>query len=158
TIVGNSDIIERSSASGTPPFRLFDVAGSASLTLQNMTLQGGLAFGYGTAAQGGAVHNQGWLTLDGVTVRSNAAQGGAGYQIVYNIAAPGGTAAGGGVWSSGILTVESCTIQNNSAMGGRGFDGLHSVYGDGYPGSAGGMALGGGLYIDGGTVTITSST
>jgi hypothetical protein len=39
TIVGNGDTIERSTASGTPDFRLFDVANAASLTLQNLTLQ-----------------------------------------------------------------------------------------------------------------------
>jgi hypothetical protein len=53
TIVGNGDTIERSAASGTPAFRLFDVAGGASLTLENMTLQNGLAYGAGAAAQGG---------------------------------------------------------------------------------------------------------
>jgi hypothetical protein len=41
TIVGNADIIQRSGASGTPGFRLIDVAAGASLTLQNLTLQGG---------------------------------------------------------------------------------------------------------------------
>src|SRR5262245_2395816 len=39
TIVGNGNTIERSTAAGTPAFRLFDVAIGASLTLQNVTLQ-----------------------------------------------------------------------------------------------------------------------
>src|SRR5262245_37601872 len=47
TVVGNGDVVERSSANGTPAFRLFDVAAGATLTLQNLTLQGGLAFGAG---------------------------------------------------------------------------------------------------------------
>src|SRR5262249_10621005 len=34
-IVGNGDKIERSTAAGTPAFRLFDVAAGASLTLKN---------------------------------------------------------------------------------------------------------------------------
>src|SRR5262245_30147052 len=42
TIVGNGDIIERSTATGTPAFRLFDIAAGASLILENLTLQGGL--------------------------------------------------------------------------------------------------------------------
>src|SRR5262249_30144606 len=50
TIVGNGDTIERSTAAGTPAFRLFDVASGSSLTLQNLTLQYGLAQGQGTAA------------------------------------------------------------------------------------------------------------
>ena len=41
TIVGSGDTIERSTASGTPSFRLLDVAAGASLTLGSMTLQGG---------------------------------------------------------------------------------------------------------------------
>src|SRR5262245_52755538 len=40
TILGSGDVIERSSAGGTPAFRLFDVAAGASLTLENLTLQG----------------------------------------------------------------------------------------------------------------------
>ena len=54
TIIGNGDTIERSAASGAPNFRLFDVAAKGALTLQNLTLQNGLAFGASTAAEGGA--------------------------------------------------------------------------------------------------------
>src|SRR5262245_33623397 len=75
TIAGNGDTIERGTAAGTPAFRLFDVAAGSSLTLQNLTLEHGLAFGVGAAAGGGAVYNQGTLTLTGATVQNNAAQG-----------------------------------------------------------------------------------
>jgi hypothetical protein len=57
TIIGNGDTIERSMASGTADFRLFDVANGASLTLQNLTLQNGLAFGSGASVDGGAIYN-----------------------------------------------------------------------------------------------------
>jgi hypothetical protein len=80
TIVGNGDAIARSTAAGTPAFRLLDVAAGASLTLENLTLQGGLAvsqphnpFGLIPAGQGGAVYNQGTLELNGVTVQNNTA-------------------------------------------------------------------------------------
>jgi len=69
TIIGNGDTIERSTSSGTPAFRLFDVASGGSLTLQNLTLQGGLALGSGVSAVGGAIYNQGALVLNGVTVK-----------------------------------------------------------------------------------------
>src|SRR6516164_886117 len=72
TIVGNGDTIERSA---TVAFRLFDVASGASLTLQNVTLQGGLAVGSGSAADGGAIFNQGTLILSGATVQNNTARG-----------------------------------------------------------------------------------
>src|SRR4051812_21699431 len=48
TILGNGDTIERSSGGGTPGFRLFDVAAGGSLSLNGLTLSGGLA-------QGGAI-------------------------------------------------------------------------------------------------------
>jgi hypothetical protein len=125
TIIGNGDTIERSSVSGTPAFRLFDVAAKGSLTLENLTVQGGLAFGSGSAAEGGAIFNQGTLDLNGVTVQNNIAQGQNGVNgIVINgqiTATAGSSAAGGGVYSSGSLTLEGSTsVMNNQALGGRG--------------------------------------
>ena len=43
TILGNGDTIQRSTAKGTPAFRLFDVGGKASLTLENLTIANGRA-------------------------------------------------------------------------------------------------------------------
>ena len=144
TIVGNGDTIQRSTASGTPAFRLFDVAGGASLILKSLTVQNGLAQGDGSgaaSAEGGAIYSQGTLTLNTVTVQNNTAQG-------YS----DGNAAGGGIYSGGSLTVQSSTIQNNQALGGAG---LAAFYFD-FPGDPGGSAFGGGLYISGGTATLTS--
>jgi len=139
TIVGNGDTIERKSGNGTPAFRLLDVAAGASLTLKNVTLQGGLTVSYG-----GAVYNQGSLTLQDVTVQNNTAQGSDGV-AVWNPHQPGGTVRGGGVYSSGILTMEGCTLQNNAALGGRGSRP--------FPSGDGGNAYGGGLFVSG-TATI----
>jgi hypothetical protein len=149
TIVGNGDTIARSTATGTPAFRLFDVAGGASLTLANLTLQGGLAFGAGVLAEGGAIYSQGTLDLNGVTVQNNIAQGknGAGGQA-------GQSASGGGIYSNGSLTLEGGTaVQNNQALGGGG--GTHSR-----PGTSptGGSAYGGGLYVAGGMGTLINTT
>jgi hypothetical protein len=141
SIAGNGDTIQRSTANGTPAFRLFDVASGASLTLQSLTVQNGLAQGSGVLAEGGALLNQGSLTLTGVTVQNNTAQG---YLD--------GNAAGGGIYSSSALAVQSSTIQNNQALGGDG------VSADILGGDPGGSAFGGGLYISGGTATLTSVT
>ena len=71
TIVGNNDVLVRTAAPSTP-FRLFDVASGGSLTLENLTLQGGFVQGAPTVgAEGGAVFSSGTLKLSGVTVRSN---------------------------------------------------------------------------------------
>jgi len=147
TIVGNGDTIERSTASGTRTFgtfRLFDVASGGSLTLQDMTLQGGYCVSphsfslVALAAQGGAIYNLGALTLNGVTVADNQADAGS-----------GGTASGGAIYSNGSLTLENGTLlQGNSAQGGFGQPGYV------LPGSA----FGGAVYVAGGTANISNTT
>ena len=150
TIIGSGDTIERSTASGTPSFRLLDVAAGASLTLGNMTLQGGLASGSGISADGGAIDTQGALTLNGVTVQNNIAQG-----APATRASAGQNAAGGGIYSSGSLTLQgSTTVRNNQALGG-GSVGLMAV---GSRAPSGGNGSGGGLYVAGGMATLTSVT
>jgi hypothetical protein len=139
TIVGNGDIIQRSTARSMPAFRLLDVAVGASLTLQNLTLQGGLAFGSGVQAEGGAIYSQGTLQVNGVVVQNNLAQGNTGQ-----------SAAGGGIYSNGALMLQGCTIQNNQAVGGQG--------GTFLTGAPGGDGFGGGLYVAGGTASLSNVT
>jgi hypothetical protein len=168
TIQGSGDIVERSTAIGTPAFRLLDVAAGASLMVNMATLQGGLATNYQVVAggnietaSGGAIFNRGTLSLNGVTVRNNTARG---YSPTGTYSVPGGDAAGGGLWSSGVLIMVGCTVTNNTAAGGKGGDGgILSVGapGDGggpQPGGAGGNGFGGGLYVAGGTVTLTTTS
>jgi hypothetical protein len=156
TIIGNGDTIQRSTAAGTPAFRLLDVAGGASLTLQNLTVQGGLAFGAGVSAEGGGIYNQGTLDLNGVTVQNNIAQGQNGRSGFGPMATAGQSAAGGGIYSSGALTSEAGTsLQNNEALGGHGGISYGLVGRTLLPG---GNGLGGGLYVAGGQVTLTDVT
>ena len=142
TIVGNGDVIQRSTGAGTPAFRLLDVAAGGSLTMADLTLQGGLAFGSGVSAEGGAIFNQGTLNLNNVTVQQNVAQ-----SMVDFV----GQSAGGGISSNGALTLQSCTIQNNQALGGNG---INSSGG----GGDGGHAFGGGIAIASGTANLTNVT
>jgi hypothetical protein len=147
TIIGDGDTIERSTASGTPAFRLLDLASRGSLTLENLTLQNGLALGSGSAADGGAIYNQGTLVLSAVTVQNNVAQGSGDKKST-------GPAAGGGIWSGSSLTLENGTLlQNNQAMGAPGFPG-----GQFQPPIQGGDASGGGLYLSGGTANLTGAS
>src|SRR5882672_2573853 len=98
TILGNADTIQRSTGTGTPMFRLFDVATGGSLALNNLTLSNGLAVNsvspYYLSPQGGAIRSEGTLSLNHVTVLNCTAQG----QF-------GDSAYGGGIYSSGVLTV-----------------------------------------------------
>jgi hypothetical protein len=167
TIFGNGDIIERNTAAGTPAFRLLDVAAGASLALDNLTLQGGLALSsppqypvLPVSTQGGAIFNQGALILHGVTIQNNTARGVDGFNHPSGyFPIPAGCAAGGGLYSSGSLTMADCTIRNNAAIGGRGYAERYAGVnaGSGWVAGMGGSASGGGLFI-GGTATINSST
>jgi hypothetical protein len=158
TLLGNGDTVQRSSASRTPAFRLFDVAAGASLTLENLTLQNGLAFGSGTAAQGGALYNQGSLLLSAVTVQNNIAQGADGVngKGSYPYAGtPGQSAWGGGIYSNGSLTLENGSqLLSNQVLGGNG----GNPYRSRGPGGDGGDGLGGGLFVSAGTVNLTNTT
>jgi hypothetical protein len=169
TIIGSGATIDRSTAAGTPAFRLFDVANGNSLTLQNLTLQGGLAHGSGTAADGGAIFNQGALTLSGVTVQNNVAAGMDGANYVSSTLAAATDAAGGGVWSNGTLSLQDLTLpgggpihtllQNNTAQGGYGGIYYYPTPLSNNPWTAanGGNAVGGGLYVAGGTADLANA-
>jgi len=151
TIHGQGDVIERSTTGQSPVFGLFSVAAGASLTMDNMTMQGGYSY-YG----GGAISNQGNLTLNGVTVQNNTARGPDGTPTHA-----GGSVYGGGIYSTGTLTLDNCIIRQNSAIGGKGGDGalVSGYYGYYYaPGGAGGYARGGSIYIGSGTVAIHHTT
>src|SRR4029077_18390481 len=97
TIDGNGATIARSSASGTPPFRLFFVGanpasggttdhyvspGAGKLTLRDVRLTGGFArggdsrLGGGGAGMGGAIFSQGAVVVDHSTLADNNAVGG----------------------------------------------------------------------------------
>src|SRR5262249_44430376 len=106
TIFGGGGIsIQRSTAPGTPAFRLFDVAAGASLELYGLRLKNGLAAGSGVSAEGGAIYSRGDLRLDAVTVQNNTAQGVNGLtgndNPISEDGLPGGDARGGGLYVAG---------------------------------------------------------
>jgi len=133
TIVGNGDTIQRAHSGSS---RLLDVAAGASLTLQNLTLTGAqLVAGY---YGGGAIYNQGALTLSGVTLRGNQ---------VMPLGNQGYWAKGGAIWSSGSLILENGTLlENNYCSAGGSEVGRASD------------AFGGGVYIAGGSANISNTT
>jgi hypothetical protein len=128
TIVGNGDTIARSTATGTPTFRFFEVASGASLTMQNVSLQGGSAI-----HNGGAIYVLGGtLNLSNDTLSSNTAQ-------AYITTTPWGNVIAGGCGgaiyvASGTVTSSSDTLCSNVAQNG------------------------GAIYVASGTVTLSSDT
>ncbi len=139
TIVGDSDnTIEAGKASG-----MIAVAHGATLTLENLQVRGFTNSG----GRGGAIYNQGALTLSAVTLSSNKS----GFALYK-----GSQGQGGAIWSSGSLTLENGTLfENNTAIGGEGLGpGGGGIYGSGPPGNA----YGGAVYIAGGTANISDTT
>ena len=108
--------------------RLFYVSPTGNLTLENLTLSGGMAQGGngggGAAGMGGAVFNQGTLQLIQSTLSGNTAQGGSGYPPSYSNG-------GGGLGGNGVAY-------------GNGGGPNGGAYGAGTNGGAGGFGGGGG--------------
>jgi uncharacterized repeat protein (TIGR01451 family) len=166
TLLGNNDTIERT---GSNAFRFFDVTSGGSLTLNNLTLQGGLAQGTGAAAAGGAIYSSGTLSLNSVTIQSNKALGGDGVHgrnVGVGSGGPGsngGSGAGGGLFiAAGVATLSDDILSGNQAqggIGGAGGNGGNSSPNDfGGTGGAGGDGTGGGMCVVGGSVTMLHDT
>jgi LPXTG-site transpeptidase (sortase) family protein len=129
TIEGNGFAISRSSAGGTPNFRILEVGvgnviDDPILTLNNITLSNGYA------DDGGGISNYGTLTIMDSTLSGNNA-------VSIDIS----SAYGGAIINSGTLTIQNSTFTGNSAT---------SLSNSG--------ALGGAIHNGGGAVTIINST
>ena len=104
TIDGNGATITRSTAAGTPTFRIFDVATSGNLTLGSLTVSNGLLDSVGSTG-GAGIFNHGTLSISGSTFNGNSSP------------SPNGVS-GGAISNSGQLTVTTSTFTNNQAQEG----------------------------------------
>jgi CSLREA domain-containing protein len=87
--------------------RIFSITGGTTVTIDKLTLTGGMGIGESSVVQGGGAIRAGGtqLTLDTVRLRENDAS----------------STVGGGVYSSvGALTVLNCTFSNNKSLTGGG--------------------------------------
>jgi predicted outer membrane repeat protein len=119
-INGNNAIIERSSAAGTPNFRMMHIDGSTlsgsqhiTVQLNNLTLRNGKIVAVtdssgNNAGNGGGIYSEGYssnvgadttLTLNNVTLSNNSATG-----------------SGGGIVALGTLNISNSQISNNLAV------------------------------------------
>jgi len=152
-------------------FRLFDVAPGSGLSLKGLVLSGGIAkggegfFGGAALGAGGAIFNQGNLSVDRCTLSNHAALGG-------SIVSAAGGASGGGAGGRGSTTgngggpnggavgaAQLSAANGNPAApggfgGGGGRGGLSGI-GDGLYGGAGGV---GGFGGGGGQGGLSSSS
>ena len=132
--------------SGNGSNQIFTVNSGATVTITDLDIAGGK---HGSG--GGAILNNGVLTVANSTLYDNEASMGAGY--------------GGAVWNSGAMTVTNCNFQVNEAQTGNaiynGAGGTLTVTGSTFlANTADGSNSGGGaIYNDaGGTLTVTDST
>lgn len=135
--------VQRSTATGTPNFRIFNVSSSITATISGLTISGGRS-----NLSGAGVSNGGTLTLARVTITNNTAELGLGH--------------GGGVSNTGDLTLTHSTVSGNTGgVGGGGISNsnLITIMNSTIVGNlAGSTGPGGGLYNSGGIATVTNST
>ena len=140
--------VQRSTAIGTPIFRVFNI-GSATVTISGLTIANGntddgAAGGSNPGVNGGGIINTGTLTITNSSITGNLT--GSGGSNASGTGGPGGD--GGGIYNSGTLTVTNSTISGNrTGPGGNG--GATGTGGKG--GSGGGIA-------NTGTLSVVNST
>src|SRR5258706_1212218 len=180
--------VTRSTAGGTPAFRIFTVNGATTnfsgLTITNGKTQDGVSSE--TVAPGGGIsQNGGAMTLTDVAVVGNRTGNGGNVTSGFSTSFGG---SGGGINSvNGTLTMTSCVISNNSTGNGGsntssgsssggwgGFGGginiagtltitntviSNNITGNGGPGGSGGSGgRGAGIFIVSGTLTLNNVT
>ncbi len=136
--------VQRSTAGGTPNFRIFNIASSVTLS--------GLTIANGNSGSGGAIfHTAGTVAISNATISANTATNGGGITIAN---------------TASTMTISNSTISGNMAVGGNG-GGIYRAAAAGFgpliinsstvSGNTGGQ--GGGIYnAVGNQITITNST
>ena len=145
TLQGSGATISRSSATGTPVFRIFDVASAGSLTLNSVTISNGLASN--GQQGGGGIFNHGTLTITGSAFTGNSAPSSSG-------------TSGGGINNSGTLNLSTSTFSGNSAQEGGGVfnQKTATITNDAFTSNTATIYGGGALLNAAGTMTVTGST
>jgi len=146
TIAGNGATITRSTAAGTPTFRIFDVATSGNLTLDSLTLSNGLLASNGSTG-GAGIYNHGTLAVSGSTFSGNSSP------------SPNGVS-GGAISNSGQLTVTTSTFTGNTAQEGASIfnQNTTTITQTTFANNTATIYGGGGILNGFGTTTVSAST
>ena len=151
--------VARSSAAGTPDFRIFTIDTKTEVKIVGLTITGG-----GASQGGGLLDNGGTVSLTNVTVIDNQAVGADGVAGSFGQSGPGtaggdgSSGQGGGLYlAGGSLTLNDDLIASNVVRGGAGGAGGAGGSGrSGGAGGAGGLAAGGGIYAADGTLVLNN--
>jgi gliding motility-associated-like protein/CSLREA domain-containing protein len=124
--------------------RVFHILPGGIATIEHLEIQQGFVY----AENGGALLNQGELTLSEVGIRWSMAEGDGEGQL--------GGGLGGAIYNDGVLTIDNATINGCKAQGGNGGNGVGPGGGSG---GGAGPGLGGALYnASNATAAMTNST
>ncbi|AFZ51172.1 beta strand repeat-containing protein [Dactylococcopsis salina] len=168
---GSPDVTVERASDATVDFRIFNIndgndANVVTVTLDGLTVTGGVADGSVPNDRGGGISNREDLTLTNSIVSGNSAAnygGGiynAGTANVTNSTVSGNSSyIGGGVLNYGTSTINNSTLSGNSADFGGGIYnyGTSTITINNSTLSGNSAEFGGGIY-NGGTSTITNST
>lgn len=142
--------VMRSTAGGTPEFRIFEIASGANVKITGLTISNGAPTpGNTNAAVGGGISNSGTLAIDGVAVSGN------------RTGSSTAAGAGGGLFNFGTLTVTNSTFSGNQGNTGGGLQSNGSavtIINSTISGNIAAVAVGGGITLSSGTLTVTNST
>ena len=137
-IYGHGATIRRDSNGNPPSFRIFQVASSATVNIDTLTISNGFVGDFG-----GGIYNQGALTLNSCRLTGNSATG-------LSLTPGGGAVAyGAAIFNTGALVATDCFFIGNSVTGGNGHSGTSEKGGDG---------LGGAIYSAIGTLSVSRCT
>jgi CSLREA domain-containing protein len=114
-------ILALSAAPAAPRFdaRIFTITNQAAVVVTGLTLRDGFVSGpngSGSNGVGGAIRNEGTLTLEDCRLMNNRARG----SSISTAGGRGGDGFGGAIQNFSNLTVNRCSFTNNSALGGEG--------------------------------------
>jgi len=160
TIEGHGATIRRSTATGTPDFRILDVDAGVTLTIRDTTIRDGRAYQY---YDGGGILSRGNLIIENSTIAGNSGEEGGGIftnqatitgsRITSNKACllnPYCWNGGGGIYAKELTLIDS-TVADNIAFGGEEWAG----YGGG---EGGGISIYGSGTIVGSTISGNRAT
>ncbi len=142
--------VARSSAVGTPEFRIFTINGGRTVSIGGLTIRNGLV-----PNGGGGIYNEGTADIQGCDIEGNTSNSG-----------------GGGIANIGTMTINASTVANNVSFnfgnisGGGGifnFGDLRitnsTISGNRIDPNGHGFGYGGGIFNDGsGPLVLTNST
>ena len=144
---------------GKPKHRIFKVESGKTLTIQNLTLTGGIADGTGEAGTGGAIYAKGaTVNINGCTLKGNEAKsGGAICAEKDGSTSSNVTISGGTIGGTGADANKATGTDSDNGFGGAVFIKGSTVNINGCTLEGNKAKNGGGVYMEGGNCTLNGS-